>query len=828
MYLAEVIVFAGGSAGYVPFTYAVPDSLRAGLQVGAGVMVSFGGRMVLGVVWRLYEGELPLPPNQLKPIESVLNQPLLDSGLMRLAQLLERHLLCSPAEAVQTALPALARASLHAVVELRDPVPPLRSINQQMVVDALRSAGGRMSLKSLKQQLAEAILNRALPALRQKGVVRVEYELEPPPNPAHDTAWVELTATPDALEPFFQREANRARAQTAILVRLLLHPEGRMPIRELLEQTGASHASLRPLEARGLVRRVRAVGMVSPKEGEMPGLREGGMGETPVPRGEPHAEGPLIIPTPAQQQAIHTIRQAVDSGQYRAFLLYGVTGSGKTEVYLQAAAAALRAGRTVLFMVPEIALTAQLTSAFRARFGDAVAVLHSQLNPSERYAQWLRVRAGQAPLVVGARSAIFAPLRAIGLIVLDEEHEPAYKQGQSPLYHARNLAEARAREERAVLILGSATPALETFYRAQRGELHLLCLPERVGGTPLPEVELIDMRAQPRLALSHPLLEAIRETTARGQQVILFLNRRGFAPMLLCRECGHVPRCAQCAVSLTYHVAGERVLRCHHCGARVPAPSLCPNCRGTRIAPYGIGTQRVEMTLKGLMPHLRVARLDRDVLSRRDLYLQLLQAFRAGELDVLIGTQMVARGLDFPRVMLVGVLNADTALHLPDFRAAERTFQLLMQVAGRAGRREQQGHTLIQTFNPDHYAIACARTHDYEAFYQRELETRREACYPPFCRLVNILAKDPNPERAFRVLQRLAEAFDAQHEGTFLQRLGPAPAPLERIEGHYRYHLLLKFAPYAEPAERLREVLTGLETRARACLQVDIDPISLM
>jgi len=601
-----------------------------------------------------------------------------------------------------------------------------------------------------------------------------------------------------------------------------------MPVRELLEQTGASASSLRQLETRGLVRRI--ANSAWRLDGEPPGEPKPTAG-TPSPHleGEPPGEpSPVRTLTPAQQEAIDAIRQAIEAGRYHAFLLYGVTGSGKTEVYLHATAAALRMGRAVLFLVPEIALTAQLTAAFRERFGNSVAVLHSQLNPSERYAHWLRVRAGHAPIVVGARSALFAPLRSLGLIVLDEEHEPAYKQGQTPFYHARRLAEARAREQQAVLLLGSATPALETFYRAQQGELQLLRLPERIGGTPLPEVELIDLRDQPRLTISTPLLEAIRETTARGQQVILFLNRRGFAPMLLCRECGHVPMCERCAVSLTYHVAGERVLRCHYCNARVAAPSLCPNCQGTRIAPYGIGTQRVEMTLKELLPHLRTARLDRDVLNRRDLYLQLLQAFRAGELDVLVGTQVVARGLDFPRVMLVGVLNADTALHLPDFRAAERTFQLLMQVAGRAGRRAQQGRTLIQTFNPDHHAIRFTRTHDYEAFYQYELEARREPLYPPFCRLANLLTRDVNPQRAWRILQQMATALEPLQGDGLLQILGPAPAPVERIEGHYRYHLLLKFAPDSEPADWLRDALAALEPRDRACLQIDIDPISLM
>jgi primosomal protein N' (replication factor Y) len=803
---AEVIVFAGGGAGYVPFTYAVPDPLRAELQVGSGVLVPFGGRMALGVVWRLMEGDTPLPPDQLKPIESVLSQPLLDPTLMRLTEQLQRNRLCSPAEAVQTVLPALTRAQLHAIVELVEPLPPLRSLNQRMVVETLRAAGGRMSLQTLKKRLATPILNSALPALRQKGAVRTTYELEPPPHPTSDTAWVELSATAEQLEQFLRRDAGRARSQSALLMRLLLHPEGRMPVRELLEQTGVSLSSLRSLETRGLIRRIR---QNPPTPYTLSPLSKGG-----------------FQMTPAQQAAIDSIRQALNTGRSHAFLLYGVTGSGKTEVYLQATALTLRAGRTVLFLVPEIALTAQLTAAFRERFGSAVAVLHSQLNPSERYAQWLRVRAGQAPIVVGARSAIFAPLRSIGLIVLDEEHEPAYKHQQSPFYHARELAEVRARAEGAVLLLGSATPSLETFYR--RDTFQLLHLPERIGGTPLPEVELIDMRQQPRLTFSQPLLDAIQQTVARGQQVILFLNRRGFAPMLLCRECGHVPKCERCAVSLSYHVAGERVLRCHHCNAQQSAPTLCPNCRGTRIAPYGIGTQRVEMTLKQLLPALRIARLDRDVLSRREQYLQLLQAFRAGELDVLVGTQMVARGLDFPQVMLVGVLNADTALHLPDFRAAERTFQLLTQVAGRAGRRAEQGRTLIQTFNPDHHAIQFARHHDYLGFYQQELEARREPLYPPFCRLVNLLCCDSNPERAWRLLERMAAALHAAQGDKLLQMLGPAPAPLERLEGRYRYHLLLKFAPDAEPANELRDALQTLDPRDRACLQIDIDPISLL
>ncbi|MDW8051208.1 MAG: primosomal protein N' [Armatimonadota bacterium] len=802
---ADVLLLTGGPLAHRLLTYAVPEQLQQVVQPGAGVLVPLQSRLALGVVLQVNPVEASeLADRTLKPVASVLNQPLLDAPLMRLLHLLTRTQLCALAEAVRTVLPAPLRFRLRAVVELVEPVPTLRSMAQRMTVEAIRRHGGRVSVDTLKRELAAGIWQPGLRGLREKGCVRFIYELEPPPAPTRPEAYAELIAPSEALEAFFAAETARAPVQTALLTHLLEHPEGRVLRTQLLEAVNASLASWRALEARGLVRTVYAHSPQPPVSASVPQL------------------------TQAQQRAVDTLRAAISSNQFRAFLLYGVTGSGKTEVYLRAAAECLRHGRSALILVPEIALTAQLTQAFRERFGSSVAVLHSLLSPSERYAQWLRIKQGEAPLVVGARSAVFAPLPNIGLIVVDEEHETSYKHSGTPAYHARTVAEARARDANAVLLLGSATPALETFYRTEQGILQRLELPERVGGMPLPEVHLIDLRGKPFQIISPELQEALRATLAANRQAILFLNRRGYAPLLLCRECGYTPKCPNCSVSLVYHRHATPFLLCHHCRHRQTPPAVCPQCGGIQLRPFGVGTQRVEQTLRQLFPEVRTVRLDRDTFQRRDEYLRVLAEFRAGTINVLIGTQMAARGLDFPRVALVGVISADTGLYLPDFRASERVFQLLTQVIGRAGRRTERGYALIQTYNPDHYAIQCALRQDYLAFYQQELALRREVGYPPFTRLVNLLSTDANPTAAERPLLHLAEALTPQIGETLVQVLGPAPAPLARLEARYRYHLLLKFAPEAEPAALLEPALATLPPAERAQVRVDIDPINLM
>jgi len=805
MTVAEVLLLTGGRLAYQTLSYAVSASFPNAPQPGAGVLVPLQNRLALGLVLRVYTLDDPNALGYpLQPIESVLAQPLLDEPLLRLMRLMERTLLCSPAQAAQTVLPTATRYRLRAVVELVASVPPLRSHAQRMTAEAILRHGGRVSLTTLKRELAAAIWQPGLRGLREKGCVRTVYDLAPPPPPPRTEPWVELEASPEALEAFFASDASRAHAQARLLLHLLEHPDGRLPRRALLEATGASPATLRALESRGLVRQIAA-------------------DAEPIP---PAATPPTL--TPAQQRAVDALRDAIQQGAFQALLLYGVTGSGKTEVYLRAAAECLRTGRSVLFLAPEIALTAQLTQAFRERFGASIAILHSQLSPAERYAQWLRIKQGDAPIVIGARSAVFAPLPNVGLIIIDEEHETAYKQSATPTYHARTMAEARAREANAVLLLGSATPAMETFHRAEQGNLRRLDLPERVGGAMLPETHLIDLRGRPFQPISPELLDALRETLTAGNQAILFINRRGFAPMLLCRECGYTPMCPNCSVSLVYHRGATPLLLCHHCGHRARPPTVCPQCDGTAIRPFGVGVQRVEATLRELLPEARAARLDRDAFQQRGQYLQILSDFRAGNLQVLIGTQMAARGLDFPRVTLVGVISADTGLYLPDFRASERVFQLLTQVIGRAGRRAQRGRALIQTYNPDHPAIQCALRQDYEAFYRQELALRREVGYPPFVRLASVQSQHVTPLLAEQPLQQLADALAPHIGGQLLQVLGPAPAPLERLQGQYRYHLLLKCAPDAEPAELLAPALATLTPDARARLRIDIDPMHLL
>ncbi len=802
--VAEILLLTGGALAYQTLNYAVPEAFVGAVRAGVGALVPLQNRLSLGLVLRVHPLDEDTPSYDLKPIAGVLSQPLLSEPLLNLMGLMERTLLCSPAEAAQAVLPAGVRYRLRTVIELLEPLPPLRSAAQRMTAEAIHRHGGRVSLNRLKRELAAGIWQPGLRGLREKGCIHMSYELEPPPPPEHPETLVELIASPEALEAFFESHAARAPAQAALLMHLLEHPEGALSRNALLQATGVSLGSLRGLETRGLVRTVRA--------------------DTPPPT--PTAPPPSL--TLAQTHAVDALRKALERGAYQPFLLFGITGSGKTEVYLRAAAECLRTGRNVLTLVPEIALTAQLSQAFRERFGASVALWHSHLSPSERYGQWLRIQRGNAPIVVGARSAIFAPLPNIGLIIIDEEHESSYKQSNAPAYHARTLAEARARESNAVLLLGSATPALETYYRAEQGLLRRLELPERVGGARLPETHLIDQRGKPFQPISPELLDALQQTLARGEQAILFLNRRGYAPLLLCRECGFTPMCPQCSVALVYHRGATSFLLCHHCGHRETAPATCPQCNGLEIRPFGVGTQRIEAALQQLLPDARTARLDRDAFARRGQYLQILADFRAGALNVLIGTQMAARGLDFPRVTLVGVISADTGLYLPDFRASERVFQLLTQVIGRAGRRQRQGLALIQTYNPDHPALQCALRQDYQAFFVQELETRREVGYPPFVRLVNLICTDTNPQAAERPLQQVADALSGQLGVALLQVLGPAPAPLERLEGRYRYHLLLKCAPDSEPAELLAPVLNALPLTNRAQIKVDIDPMQLL
>jgi primosomal protein N' (replication factor Y) len=555
--------------------------------------------------------------------------------------------------------------------------------------------------------------------------------------------------------------------------------------------------------------------------------------------GEPGAglreEDVRVSLTPEQAAALDAIVAAVRARRPDRFLLHGVTGSGKTEVYLRAVDAALGLGRQALVLVPEITLTHQIVARLRARFGDRVAVLHSGLRPVERRAQWERLRAGATPIAVGARSALFAPLADLGLVVIDEEHDAAYKNEEGFRYHARELAGRRAAAAGAPVVLGSATPSLETRYAAERGEIARLVLPRRIGGRPLPAVELVDLEKEralvPRgrkLLLSPSLQRAMRQTLEAGGQTILFLNRRGFSTQILCFECQHVERCKHCDISLVYH-ASQSLLRCHYCDYRVAPPETCSKCGAPDTALLGVGTERVVEEVRRQLPQARVARLDRDTGRGRGVTEALLRDLAEGRVDVLVGTQMVAKGHDFPGVRLVGVVNADQSLHFPDFRAAERTFQILTQVAGRAGRGPTPGRVVVQTYLPDHYAIRPVVDHDYETFYRTELRERAALGYPPTGELAHAVVSGAEADEAEAGARRLAREIAEPSAAAGVEVLGPAPAPLARLRGRHRFQILLKGrdrdAVHAAAA-RLLDAAARLPRGLR--VTVDVAPVNMM
>ncbi|HEU5070604.1 MAG TPA: primosomal protein N' [Verrucomicrobiae bacterium] len=614
----------------------------------------------------------------------------------------------------------------------------------------------------------------------------------------------------------------------------LIEERRELPLQELLALAETTAATVRRLEDHGLIN-------ISSEISER----------------DPYAHE-QIVPTQAmalnaaQAKAFEAIKAAMDAGGTRVprvgsgvppepqpstFLLHGVTGSGKTEVYLQAIDHALTQGKGAIVLVPEISLTPQTVERFKARFSHGpnqtlVAVLHSHLSAGERHDEWHKIRQGRARIVIGARSAIFAPVEPLGLIIVDEEHEHTYKQEEAPRYHARDVAVVRGQREDAVVVLGSATPSLESFYNCKKGKYTLLELPERADHAKLPLVRVVDMRQTARKEKGIPIFspqlkEAIHQRLERGEQTILFLNRRGYSSSLECPKCGFVAECPNCSISLTYH-RREQKLACHICGHQDKVPAACPKCQNPAIRYAGLGTEKVEDILGKLFPQARLRRMDSDIMKRKEDYRRVLGEFRTGKVDILVGTQMIAKGLHFPNVTLVGIIFADMALHQPDFRAGERTFQLLTQVSGRAGRGDVEGEVFVQSFTPFHPAIQYARRHDFAGFYEQEIEFRQQLNYPPFARIALLTLKGRNEQKvqfAAEHLRRELENLTGNLAGTIL--LGPAPAPLLRAETFYRYQIMLRVRQMPELSRRLARLFTGLVLPDDVTATVDIDPVSL-
>lgn len=608
--------------------------------------------------------------------------------------------------------------------------------------------------------------------------------------------------------------------QQAVIRRLIA--EGRaMSASELTTAVGCTEAPIRGLTKNGYleVRRRRVLNPLDP--GALLPLAEGS------------GEGAISRLSSEQSESLARIIAAIESDKPRTLLLHGVTGSGKTEVYIRAIEQVVRFGRGAIVLVPEISLTPQTRARFESRFR-GVAVLHSQMSPTERHHQWQRIRSGEIDVVVGPRSAIFAPLPKLGLIVIDEEHDSSFKQDTQPRYHARRVAHRRAGLLGIPLVLGSATPSLESFYAAQTGHAELLRMHRRIADRPMPAVRLVDLRLREQRsggAMSRPLIQAVRQTLAEDGQVILLLNRRGFATQIQCPDCGHVVVCPDCDLPLTHHRDGSKAV-CHYCDFTIPTPPACPACRSTTIRYVGLGTQKLEAEVKARFPDVELARMDSDTMRKPGSHQRVLSAFRSGQVKILLGTQMIAKGLDFPNVLLVGVINADSALHFPDFRAAERTFQLVTQVAGRTGRGHRGGQVIVQTFSPDHPAIVAAAHHDYESFYRGEIRQRRKFNYPPLGNVARIIVRGESAQLTEAFAESLRDRLEAAARSleAEVRVLGPAPPPIGKLRGKFRFHILLQSTDNAKLGMTVRMATAELRPPAKDDIQfvVDIDPIDML
>ena len=773
-----------------PFTYRMP----AGVPVperGVRVLVPFGGRRMIGVV----TGEASAGGGRaLKDVLQVLDEePLVPPPLLDLADFVAAHYLAPPGECFKLVMPPAGVRASRAVVRLKDAVRPSEAD------PVLRALGaGPLRVSALAKRLGGDPQGR-LARLRKAGLVEIEQDLEAP-----GFRDVRVAVRSDvALEV-------KGRAQALLLERLAA-AGGRARVADLVRD--------RP-SLRGAVERLNASGAIR-IEAER---------ERRAPAELPAVELSALTASADQEAALQPILRAVESGGFHPFLLHGITGSGKTEVYLRGVEAALASGRGAILLVPEIGLTPMLLRSARSRFGATVSVLHSELSAGERHDEWWRIREGDARVVVGARSAVFAPMPELGLVVVDEEHDAAYKQDESPRYHGRDVAVLRARLEGCAIVLGSATPSLESHANARKGKYVALALPRRVGPQGLPHVEIVDRREVLRQGGDAILSPALRDALAlrleRGEQSLVLLNRRGYATSLLCRECGQQAMCPNCSVSLTLHQGGRTAL-CHYCGHESQAPTTCPSCRGAYLRLSGFGTERVAEAVAAAVPKARVERLDRDRASRRGVLAQILAAFEAGEIDVLVGTQMIAKGHDFPRVTLVGVVDGDVGLGMPDFRSAERTFQLLTQVAGRAGRGEAAGEVIVQSHWPDHYALGFACTQDYPAFFERELEFRRTMGYPPAAALVNVIVRSQDAVKGSAEAEALARALRDRAPGRY-RVLGPAHAPLARLRNEHRFQILLK-GRRAAMRDAVRDALISRYGPQRwPGIAVDVDPLTVM
>lgn len=803
------------------FTYRLPRAFSGKVSLGSRVFVPFGNRMLTGYVVAFHaelDPELGIDPTSVKDVAELQDEfPLVNEEILALTKWTADYYAASWGELLKASLPAGINSAVESVVEItesgRD--QSLRSTNlKQVRAQVLKrlASDPSVSQKDLEKELGVAAVRRSIRDLAAAGHIVIHSRVVAEKTKAKRRKSVRLL---NGNAPHAEGEKPLNEGQLRVVAKLE-ESGGEMIFTELLEKANVSPSSITTLQRRGLIE-------IGTQE-----VRRDPLG------GETFSQHSEIVLNREQLFVLKEIERSLGAEDYEAFLLHGVTGSGKTEVYIRAMRRALDAGRSSLMLVPEIALTPIFSRRLRAVFDRDVAILHSNLSAGERFDEWRRIRRGEARVVIGTRSAVFAPLENIGLVIVDEEHDSSYRQNESPFYNARDVAVMRASLAGAVVVLGSATPSLESYHNAQAGKYHYLQLQNRIGNRPLAKAELIDMRdvfrkAGKDVVISPQLATAIEETYAKGEQSIILLNRRGFSQFVLCRSCGERLRCKNCDITLTYH-RGENKIVCHYCGFSATTPRRCPFCESEFLYFIGQGTEQVEDILRKQFPRLSLARIDRDTMAKKGQLSKTLLSFDKGEIDMLVGTQMLAKGHDFHNVTLVGVISVDIGLGLPDFRSAERTFQILTQVAGRAGRGSLPGRVLIQTYYPEHYALRHASSQDFEGFYNEEIRFRSQLSYPPFVVLASILIKNKDEEAAVKNATTVRNALDAANPEKSCRVLGPAPASISRLKGEYRMQILIK----SGSRKNLRDVLelalhlseeNGADLRN---VYTEIDPVNLM
>ena len=790
------------------FDYQVPESFIDTFQIGSRVLVPLSNRMVQGYVMDIHEETTVA---NVKPIAKVIDLiPSLNKEMVELGKWMSQHYVSQLFRTYQILLPAALKTRVEQYLQIGDEDFSDLTMIQFEMIDWIR---GRQPIHMDKVLERFPGQQKMVKVLIQSGVLELQREFKDKTT-KKKKSYVLLEKTIDETILEMTSMSKQAIKQKRILDFFVEKKIKEYGLTELLSTLQITRSSVQSLIKKGLVR-------IKEKE------------EYRDPYKDRDFKDKKISLTPRQEQVLAEVIHSIDNKNSTPFLLHGVTGSGKTEIYLSAIQYALDQGKDSILLVPEISLTPQMVERFKGRFGNLVAVLHSRMSSGERYDEWRRIHRGVAKIVVGARSAIFAPFNNIGLIIIDEEHESSYKQEEHPKYHARDIAIWRAKYHRATLLLGSATPSMESFHSSKKGTYRLLELPERVMGSQLPIVHVIDMREQLRIGnrtmFSQILQEKIGEKIEKKEQVILFLNRRGYSTFVMCRSCGYVQKCPHCEISLTYHHSNQ-TLRCHYCGFTESQPQECPECHSPHIRYFGTGTQKVEEELTRRFPGVRVIRMDVDTTSKKGAHEKLLTAFKNEQADILLGTQMIAKGLDFPKVTLVGVIAADSLLRIPDFRSAERTFQLLTQVSGRAGRHQLPGDVIIQTYDPDHYSIEYASHHDYNAFFRKELEQRKLLTYPPFSKMIVIHFSHENVAQVMKASERFVREFRTRMTSS-VEVLGPVAAPISKIKDRYRFQCVVKYVDESdkvvESIHQSIQELTDVMKDRKLLLQVDVDPYML-